>query len=499
MAIASEFDFSEPTSLKDIRAILDVLKQSAESQVDSSFDPSGTSGRHEDSSTSQSSDRARSWHGDVKSEESQISTLSQSLDSLGIGSEDGSEVAGSDDIENSQYSSELERLSAKEKTTTLMEMFPTIKPFEVEYVLRKVGFHFRKAVEELLSQVFLKEEESKSGNQIIKKGVDGFIETETSRGRKVKGKKKRQRRGASASSALADSSITHGSWDRAKEEIDFIIQRTFFPHQTVSSVYHKSGASLAPTIAALCTASNPNPLLASISQSTLQVHISELSQKFPSLSRAQATALVYLSHPSTTSAHELAQVLTTSLESTPKFTPHYLLPPPSPFEKPAEPPFTPLPASTAELVSARSTAFAQANDAYRKSKSNRLMAGVAGYYSSVGREASASLRRHEAASAERLVTAQSKPGEVDLHGVHVPDAVRIAKEKVESWWEHEAGEWAREGKVMQGDLKIVTGVGRHSQGGKGKLGPAVGAMLVKEGWKVEFAQGFLIVLGKARR
>lgn len=50
-----------------------------------------------------------------------------------------------------------------------------------------------------------------------------------------------------------------------------------------------------------------------------------------------------------------------------------------------------------------------------------------------------------------------------------------------------------------GLLKIVTGVGRHSQGGKARLGPAVGAMLLKEGWKVEFGEGFLVVLGKVRK
>lgn len=112
--------------------------------------------------------------------------------------------------------------------------------------------------------------------------------------------------------------------------------------------------------------------------------------------------------------------------------------------------------------------------------------------------------------ASNLVNSQSKPGEVDLHGVRVQDAVRIAKEKVEWWWENEGREWAREGKVMDGRrgargggggglLKIVTGVGRHSQGGKARLGPAVGAMLLKEGWKIEFGEGFLMVLGKARK
>lgn len=383
----------------------------------------------------------------------------------------------------------------------LMEMFPTMKLFDVEFVLKKVEFQYMKAVEELLNHIYF-EEESKDGNQIVKKSVDAFFDSETSSGRKTHGKKKRQTRGASsASSPLADPSVVRGSWDRAKEEVDFIQQRTYLPRQTVSSAYHKSDASLAPTITALCATSDSNPYLTSTSQSTLQAHISELSMKFPSIPRSQATTLVYLSHPSTTSAHELARVLATSLETSPsKITPHYLLRPPSPpSEESSAKSLARLPAlNTSQLASARSTALAQANTAYRKSKSNPLMAGAASYYSSVGRETSASLRRQETALAEKLVSSQSRPGEVDLHGVRVHDAVRIAKEEVESWWENEGREWAREGKVMKEGLKIVTGIGRHSQGGKGKLGPAVGAMLVKERWKVEFGEGFLIVLGKAR-
>lgn len=486
--------------MKELRATLTIIKQSAEAQIDSPFDPSGTSGL-EDSNTSQSSDRARSWHGDIKSDETDLSTLSHSH---GTESEEGSETAGIDDIKNLQFSSESENLSVEEKTTRLMEMFPTVKPFDVEFVLKKAKFQYGKAVEELLNQVFF-EEESQSGDPIVKKGIDAFFNPEMSRGGKTHGKKKRQIRDASSSSSpLADPSVVvRGSWDRVKEEIDFVQQRTYLPRETVSSAYHKAGASLAPTIAALCAASDSNPYLTATSQSVLQTHVSELSSKFPSFSPSQATALIYLSHPSTASAHELARVLATSLETSSKITPQYLPRPPSPlFEESSEKSLAPLPASTASrLASARGIAFAQANTAHRKSKSNPLMAGAASYYSSVGREASESLRRHETALAENLVRSQSKPGEIDLHGVRVQDAVRIAKEKTESWWENEGREWAREGKVMEGRglLKIVTGVGRHSQGGKARLGPAVGAMLVKQGWKVEFGEGYLVVLGKVRK
>lgn len=127
------------------------------------------------------------------------------------------------------------------------------------------------------------------------------------------------------------------------------------------------------------------------------------------------------------------------------------------------------------------------------------MSGAASYYSSVSRDASASLRSHEAAVADALVAGHSRPGEVDLHGVTVRDAVRIARVEVESWWEAQGREWAREGKAKAAGLRVVTGVGRHSESGKGKLGPAVGGMLVREGWKVEIGEGVIEVAGRVRR
>ena len=75
---------------------------------------------------------------------------------------------------------------------------------------------------------------------------------------------------------------------------------------------------------------------------------------------------------------------------------------------------------------------------------------------------------------------------------------RYTRAKVQAWWD-DVAEWARKGKVQgNGGLKVVTGVGRHSAGGRSKLGPAVGAMLVREGWKVEVGDGVVIVRGRAR-
>lgn len=48
-------------------------------------------------------------------------------------------------------------------------------------------------------------------------------------------------------------------------------------------------------------------------------------------------------------------------------------------------------------------------------------------------------------------------------------------------------------------FRIVTGKGTHSEGGRGRLGPAVGGMLVREGWRVEVTEGVVAVTGRARK
>jgi hypothetical protein len=95
-------------------------------------------------------------------------------------------------------------------------------------------------------------------------------------------------------------------------------------------------------------------------------------------------------------------------------------------------------------------------------------------------------------AAEKLVESQSFKGGVDLHGVSVEDAKRITGEKVREWWQGL-------GEERKGEFRIVTGKGNNSERGVGKLGPAVGKMLIREGWKVEVTPGFLVIKGLAKR
>ncbi|KAL8860576.1 MAG: hypothetical protein Q9178_002929 [Gyalolechia marmorata] len=494
-AIISDYDLSDDASVEEARRTLHVLKDGVATEGDT-FDPSGSShplDLDELSSSQDSAERAQSWHGDLMSENTDSTSVSHGLQSLSIDTNASNTMVEGDKLSNEVLIESSELLSVEEKTLLLQEMFPTIKLFNISYHLKKSGFDFGKAVEELLNQAFLESDNGKWGGEMYRKGVEAFAQPNM-RGRKTKGKRNKQGRRTSSTPAPSDikstlPSATVSRWDRAIEDVDFLVQRTYIKTSTIRSIYHASGASLPSTIVALCSASmsDTNPHISSLDSDILAAHVAELALDFPALPFGTVKALVELSHPSTASAHELARAALTSpiMQSEP-LIPQYAPRPPSP---PAEssqsqprPLAMPLDTATRHAhasAAARSSAFTQASAAYRKSKSKPLMGGAASYYSSVGRDASASLRKYEAAAADARVDSRSKAGEIDLHGVTVKDAVRISQERVQDWWEAEGQEWARSSKVMGGrSLRIVTGVGRHSEGGKAKLGPAVLASFV---------------------
>jgi hypothetical protein len=118
------------------------------------------------------------------------------------------------------------------------------------------------------------------------------------------------------------------------------------------------------------------------------------------------------------------------------------------------------------------------------------MGAAAAYYSSVGRDFDAKAKSAVSATADATAARQATATQLDLHGIGVADAVRIAREKVTSWW------------VGLGDrahghagYKIITGKGTHSEGGVARVGPAVSRMLIREGWRVEVGSGSMIVTG----
>lgn len=493
--------------MNELCATLEALRKSAGDEANGPFDPSGTSGSPEDSSNQDSSQEGYSLQSDVLTEDTTNIDVSLSLLPLRLNS-DAESGAGMGATET-QHDREAEELSAEDKISALVEMFPSMKPFDINYLLKKVGNNYGRAVEELLNHAFFEEEEIKSGEPILVRGVDGFSGLVNAPKPKSRNQRRKESRLARSTpndpqAGSRNSPPLRNQWDRANSEIEFIAQRTDLSKHTVSSTYHKSGASLVTTIVALSSSIRPNTTLSSSSLETFEKSILDLACEFPTLEISQIRALITLTQPSTAHAHELAQLLATSPStgSSKTLIPHYRprTPSPAPQLSPSAPRVLLPPRTAAQVEHARTIAILQAEAARRKAKSNPLMGGAASHYNSVARELSVSLEMHNAAAAEVLVIKQSRAGEVDLHGVCVKDAVRIARERVEGWWGSErVGEWARSGKAMGPGLQFVTGVGKHSEGGKSRLGPAVGSMLIREGWKVEIGNGVVTVVGRARK
>lgn len=493
--------------MNELCATLEALRKSAGDEANEPFDPSGTSGSPEGSSNQDSSQEEHSLRSDVLTEYTTSIDVSQSLFALRLdsGADSGAEIGGAE----AQCDREAEELSAEDKFSALMEMFPSMKAFDINYILKKVGNNYGRAIEELLNHAFFEGEEIKSGESILVRGVDGFSGLANAPKPKSRNQRRKESRRARSTpnhphdGSRIDSPPLRNQWDRANSEIEFIAQRTDLSRYIVSSAYHKSGASLVTTIVSLSASISPTSLSSS-SPETFEKSILDLACEFPTLELSQVRALIMLTQPSTAHAHELAQLLATSLSTNSSKTliPHYRPRTPSPAPKlsPSVPRVLLPPHTAAQVEHARTVAALQAEAARRKAKSNPLMGGAASHYNSVARDLSVSLERHNAAAAEVLVTKQSRAGEVDLHGVCVKNAVRIARERVEGWWGSErVGEWARSGKAMGPGLQFITGVGKHSEGGKSRLGPAVASMLIREGWKVEIGTGLVTVVGRARK
>ena len=517
---------AEKVTLDELRNTLDILKEVTLTTDDTAFDPSGTSGLHDGISSHESSERAQSWHGDASSdmtEDTELTSMSQALESIDLGANSGEDRrADAVDLNKEQFDRKNEELPFAEKAKGIKEIIPEAKDFDISYTLKKYHNNFHRALDDLLTQNFL--ENGPIDGEIIpsRKGIDAFMEPAMTRRERtaMKGKKKREsmrllRRTSSTPKleAARDYHESSNEWLRVDDLVKFLQDRTYLSPKLIRSTYHSSGATLPSTIAALCASKDPeiysNPYLPDASLATIEAHAQDLIMEFShSLQYHQAVALIKLTHPATTSAREMALALTSSpnVPSNSAITPHYILHPPSPPSSSQSSPSSssssvPLSQSrAATLALIRSNAQTQSRSASRKAKSDHLMGGAASYYNSVSRDAAAALRQNEAARADALVSSQSKPGEVDLHGLNIKDAVRVSRERVEAWWEGEGREWARAGKVMNdGGLKFITGLGRHSAGGKAVLGPAVCKMLNSEGWRVQVGDGVVRVTGRARR
>lgn len=425
------------------------------------------------------------------------------LDGLSISSPVGSETGLQEGgISNDTYNAQLEGLDNASKEAVLVETFPGLKPFDIKWTLNKCKGNAGLAIDELLHQVFLEE------NGERQKGIEAFSESdlpERPRKGKGKGKKKRSRLISESSSDLGSETTStapsESKWDRGRRDIEFITSKTGIPSTQISSIYHTHGASVPATINAIIDGHLALSMDATDPMAKVNAH--DLGVEFPMIPPTRILALVELTHPSSAAAHELAKaLLARPARNHLPIQIEVRLPPPILDDATVEPKpktynaaFTHAPVTAdgdADYLALRHTAFTQARAAHRAAKSNPLMGGAASYYSQLGRDYHARAAAQTSADADALVAAQSSSNQLDLHGVNVKDGVRIARERVTNWW---ASKRRMEPGMGYTGYKIVTGRGVHSEGGRSKLGPAVGGMLIREGWKVQVGSGALLVTG----
>ncbi|KAJ2896890.1 hypothetical protein MKZ38_005111 [Zalerion maritima] len=147
----------------------------------------------------------------------------------------------------------------------------------------------------------------------------------------------------------------------------------------------------------------------------------------------------------------------------------------------------------------KNPALCAATDAYRKGTSNPLWKQAAMVHYERGVE----IRQlATAADADRIAATSHTENSIDLHGLRVAEAVRIAKRAAEEWWtglnSHQGIETRGKTRLARdlGGFRIITGRGIHSEGGRSKLRPAVLAVLLQDGWNVQSSTGAFVVNGK---
>lgn len=514
-AIVYDYDLTTEEGLGTARATLDQLKESALIEEAAGFDPSGTGGGDGDGGRKAAS--CPETGDEVGTETStDLTSLSQGLSALDlreweIDEDDGKEVGTTE---------ELEKLDEETKIMLLQELFGEhVNRYSIQHTLRKCNGKWNSTMEELLNHVYFGEaEDSEDGSKVPAKGIEGFSEGNNGVGRRGRKGKAKGRKFKSLDEARATSlptspdgsrSPAFNKWQNAEKDVDFIATRTGIAAATVKSTYNEQRSSVPQTINALLKQTMEETKKVVTDDETVARHARELGHDFPTIAPHYLAALIRLTHPSTSDAHELAKALTARPKDSTgggiQIIPNYVRPSTSDLEPSSTTKSrSPSPASvsrTGSYAAARAQAFSQASAAHRKAKSDRLMGGAAAYYSQLGREYSALNASSTASTADALAASQSTPTSLDLHGIDVLNGVRIARERVEAWWER-LGESRVNGRVGAGDrstgFNIVVGKGTHSEGGKGKLGPAVSKALRSNGWKIEGAGAVIVVKGRQR-
>lgn len=503
-AICLDYDLGNQEALGTCLENLEIIKAAALEADTTAFDASGTGGfSARDTETSVES--ASSCNGAVSG--------SQEVESITTGLSD----LAWDDV--SAEGRDLDDAGDEAKVAWLRAMFPDITEQNVCYRLQKCHGNLTRTIDELLNLSFIDQSEPE-GQSTIPKGIDGFTQVED-HGRGRKGKAKRRLRTSDSTRSNSTTSMHAGAqhepsnvWESMADDVEFICARSELRTQYVRSIYNAQNKSLARTISLLASQEGAKFSSVKTSSSVEKAQFAKLHTEFPSIPESQLYGLLVMSGNKISAAHELAGAMITapmeiSASQTPiiaKYAPVNLTSDIESSDSLSSTPWNQVSYSKAESqaaakAAAGNTAFLQASNAYRRGKSDHLIGGAAAYYADVAHENVRAAKELNAYAADSLVMSQSTSCMLDLHGVSVADAVRIAKKQVAIWWDSlgDTKYASGGGGPVREGYRVVTGIGRHSRDGTPRIGPAVSRMLVKEGWKVTVGQGEILITGKARR
>ncbi|KAF2670314.1 hypothetical protein BT63DRAFT_234563 [Microthyrium microscopicum] len=161
---ALAFDHDPLTSLDALRQTLDTLSELAQvDDVDGNFDSSGTGGFAGSSEESKTPDHSSGV--DKRTLPSDLTSLDSALERLS--SDDSTYTDKFDDAVDP-----LELLDDDQKVAALQSMFPDQKANDIKFFLKKAKGGIKDAIETLLTNVFLTDE------NLLLKGVDGFAAEE---------------------------------------------------------------------------------------------------------------------------------------------------------------------------------------------------------------------------------------------------------------------------------------------------------------------------------
>ncbi|KAJ5435105.1 Ubiquitin system component Cue [Penicillium cf. griseofulvum] len=461
-AIVSDFDLAIPTQVEQLRETLDVLNASAVEQENLPFDPTGTTNLR-------NSDVSGSLIGESSDDAPSDFTSWPSFDNPEQDNDDHNSTSHeSQKPQGSKLAYTFLGMTTAEKAQNLISMFPSITRPEAERILEDCHDNLSRSMDVLLNLAFIEEtqiareipqetpeEADQDSRSFIPKSIDGFQAKEdlNGGGKKSRKKKKQQKqRQAELVSQAMNNAVTN-KWETGKKDIDFISSRT-----------------------------------------------GELSQKYPGIQPTTLIGLIRIANNQISAADELADTLSRRPDLISVSNIISFVSSPVTLDEEEE---NVAPAQQAESASdfmdfheaasaanshfaARSVALAQASQSARRARSNPP------------------LRRRLCllpGPSDRLVARQSSHSDLDLHGVTVANAVRIARERVQAWWDGLGDQkYVRGGgQSSHGGFNIVCGLGNHSLDRKSHIGPAVWNMLLKEGWRVELNRGSMLVTGVNRR